>query len=113
MGGAADATPTDDLLAIRLQRWVPWVLPLPDQAVVREQARLVLPAHGPWLPDHAPALIRQDDMLTSEQMWRTHRWQEHAVLARLPHLLVRTPTLHGLARWMRGSAPTIARHSVR
>merc|ERR1712187_381372 len=63
-----------------------------------EQARMVLPAHGPWLPDHAPTLIRRD-MLTSEQMWCMHRWQEHAVLARLPHLLVRTPTLHERAAY--------------
>merc|ERR1711972_650593 len=70
----------DDIVAVRLQCWVPWVLPLPDQAVVREQARLVLPAHGPWLPDHAPALMRRDEMLTSEQLWRTYRWREQAVL---------------------------------
>merc|ERR1712060_392544 len=61
--GATNAAPTNDLVAIRLQCRVPRVLPLPDQAVVREQARLVLPAHGPWLPDHAPALIQRRVML--------------------------------------------------
>merc|ERR1711862_779561 len=54
--GATDAAPTDDLIAIRLQCRVPWVLPLPDQAVVREQARMVLPAHGPRLPDGGSSL---------------------------------------------------------
>merc|ERR1712060_86973 len=41
---ATNTAPTDDLVAVRLQCWVPWVLPLPDQAVVRQQARMVLPA---------------------------------------------------------------------
>merc|ERR1712187_863397 len=55
--GATDTAPTNDLIAIRLQCRVPWVLPLPDQAVVREQARMVLPAHGPWLPHDASSLM--------------------------------------------------------
>merc|ERR1712061_735451 len=83
----------DDLAAVRLQRRIPWVLPLPDQAVVREQALMVLPAHGPWLPDNARPLMRQDLKLRPKQFWYMHRWQEHVVLACLPHLLVHGPTL--------------------
>jgi len=56
---AADAAPAAsayDLASVRLQRRVPWVLPLLDQAVVRVEARMVLPAYGPWVPDSCPAL---------------------------------------------------------
>merc|ERR1712157_345330 len=59
----ARLAPTNDLVAIRLQCRVPWVLPLPDQAVVREQARMVLPAHGPWLPDDASSLMLRNAMV--------------------------------------------------
>merc|ERR1712039_468358 len=58
---AADAPPaasTDDFIALRLQRRVPWVLPLSDQAVVREQARMVLPAHWPRLSHCSPPLMQ-------------------------------------------------------
>merc|ERR1711862_229481 len=72
---APDAAPTNDLVAIRLQCRVPWVLPLPDQAVVREQARMVLPAHGPWLPDDASSL-RSVMVICLEQQWCMRRWQE-------------------------------------
>merc|ERR1719401_1009422 len=68
-----------------LQCRIPWVLPLPDQAVVREQARLVLPAHGPWLPDHAPALIQRRATLTLGVHALVAGAQR---LARLPHLHV-------------------------
>merc|ERR1712187_939808 len=75
----ANGAPTNDLVAIRLQRRVPWVLPLMGQAVVCEQARMVLPAHGPWLPDDASSLMLRNVMVTSlEQWWCTRRWQEHS-----------------------------------
>merc|ERR1712061_873503 len=130
--GATNAAPTNDLLAIRLQCRVPWVLPLPDQAVVREQARMVLPAHGPWLPNDAsslmlrnvieqwwclrrwqeqpscsiapsssacsqsPGICHADPLKTVfEQWWCMHRRRKHAVLARLPHLLVYVLILGG------------------
>merc|ERR1712187_247655 len=46
--------------ALRLQCRVPRVLPLPDQAVVCEQACVVLRAYGPWLPDGGPPMIPGD-----------------------------------------------------
>merc|ERR1712079_522873 len=48
-------TSGDDLPSLRLQRWVPPLLPLPPQAVVCWQVGLVLPALRPWLPDHGSA----------------------------------------------------------
>merc|ERR1711933_83246 len=86
--GATNAAPTDDLVAVRLQCRVPWVLPLPAQAVVREQARLVLPAHGPWLPDHAPALIGQRVMLKLGVLFVHALVAGAQRLAHLPHLQV-------------------------
>merc|ERR1712232_214971 len=58
---AADAAPAagpDDIVALRLQCRLPWLLPLLDQAVVGCQACLVLPAHGSRLPDSGPPLKR-------------------------------------------------------
>merc|ERR1712066_905504 len=54
---AADAAP-DDIVAVRLQCRLSWLLPLLDQAMVGCQACLVLPAHGPRLPDSGPPLKR-------------------------------------------------------
>merc|ERR1719401_304930 len=65
---AADAAPAAsayDLAAIRLQRRVPWVLPLLDQAVVCVEARVVLPAHGPRVPDSCPPLRSRGALRTS------------------------------------------------
>merc|ERR1712060_752977 len=81
--GAANAAPTNDFLAIRLQCRVPWVLPLPDQAVVREQARMVLPAHGPWLPDDASSL-RNVTVICLEPLWCMRRWQEQLSCSTTP-----------------------------
>merc|ERR1719433_900576 len=50
----------DVLLALRLQRGLPQLLPLLDQAVVGPEAPLVLCAWRPWLPDGgADAMIRR------------------------------------------------------
>merc|ERR1712048_185015 len=80
--GATDAAPTNDLIAIRLQCRVPWVLPLPDQAVVCEQARMVLPAHGPWLPDDASSLILRNFRVFCA--WRMRWWQEQPSCSTAP-----------------------------
>merc|ERR1711933_56346 len=64
---AADAAPAAgayDLVAVRLQCRVSRVLPLLDQAVVGGQARMVLPAHGPRVPDSGPPLKRWNALTT-------------------------------------------------
>merc|ERR1711862_128968 len=86
--GAPDAAPANDLVAIRLQCRVPWLLPLPDQAVVREQARLVLPAHGPWLPDRGPALMQRSVMLKLGVLFVQAPVAGAQRLACLPHIQV-------------------------
>merc|ERR1712217_588059 len=48
----------DDFVALRLQCRLPWLLPLLDQAVVSVEACLVLPAHGPRLPNNSTPLKR-------------------------------------------------------
>merc|ERR1712187_1045641 len=40
------------------------VLPLPNQAMVCEQACMVLRAHGPWLPDRGPSMKPGDAIAT-------------------------------------------------
>merc|ERR1712039_94762 len=79
-----------DLAAIRLQRWVSRVLPLLDQAVVCLEARMVLPAHGPRLPDSCPPLKRWDALIGGGS--RLCRRSEEGFLTRLPHLLIHAAT---------------------
>merc|ERR1712061_271708 len=85
---ATDAAPTNDLVAIRLQCRVPWLLPLPDQAVVRQQARLVLPAHGPRLPNSSPALMRRQVTLQLGVLFGQTPVAGAQRIAHLPHLQV-------------------------
>merc|ERR1712060_322081 len=89
--GATDAAPTDDLLAIRLQCRVPWVLSLPDQAVVREQARMVLPAHGPWLPDGSSSVILSELIVICLSSSGACAGGRSNLVARLSHLQARAP----------------------
>merc|ERR1711933_154514 len=102
------ATSTDDFIAVRLQRRLSWVLPLSDQAVVREQARMVLPAHGPWLPDDASSL-----MLRNFSDSGACAGGRSGLVARLPHLQARAPMLQESATlipwrpfWSSGGACT-------
>merc|ERR1712187_592866 len=84
--GATDPAPTDDLIAIRLQCRVPWVLPLLDQAVVREQAGMVLPAHGPWLPNDTSSLMLRSIMAFCLGNSGACAGGRSSLVARLPHL---------------------------
>merc|ERR1712039_520346 len=85
-------TSTDDFIALRLQCRLSWVLPLSDQAVVREQARMVLPAHWPRLPHCSPPLMQRSVDAVEAHTVMLHALvaeaKNHGFLACLPHLHV-------------------------
>merc|ERR1711862_888355 len=54
--------------ALRLQRRLPPLLPLPSEAVVCRQAGLVLSAYGAWLPNHSSASLVRGRSVRKQQL---------------------------------------------